>query len=658
MHTAQATTLQPNAAPAVCTRHAAAEWAVSHRALLAPQDELLLPLQRGVVTQYARAETGATRLRLLCGDQEVSFDEPEFFAFGATLALQSRFTAGSATAWGSGYAWPQVQPLLAELLAAGVLQRATSGVAEGVQAPLLTGPRPAPLPAGPCATPRMWTEGEALMHSLTGRPLELGWLELVLPIFRVAHTALDSDGRQVGEANVFPKALRLDVPTAWRACIYPGTRFQVERPMNVTALKAMRLHWLPMMALVSQVRGAYLQRFPQARAGWTVGHVERMATCVLALPTYQLMRAVNPVPNGDLHPALSSVFRVTDGLRMVMHQMLFVPIAEPTLQPDTPITRAEIAAYAERNHSFHSEHGVCAGPQVMVDEFLAVLLDGAAVRGAEQAPSDPALQQAQADIEPALDYALLGLQVHATVFTLWPVMARAYERLAEISAAWGQHAGPAVAELAARLAATVAGLHSGTYLATEAWRAEREAVYADMYAHCAQGLASDETDLPGQIAPMLSCAHAQADRTLETRLQQRYGQPDRSDRADVRALRNALMDFLLQLQAILRVAAEAQARLNRHLGRSAPLCAFTSDDLNLHNSLQGATPPRMPYLVHEIEAWLQLRLVVDAEVITITVPVTVDGDHTAFDAQAPACHHPDTPGMVPGVAHANRVQTK
>jgi hypothetical protein len=384
-----------------------------------------------------------------------------------------------------------------------------------------------------------------------------------------------------------------------------------------------------------------------------VGHVERLATSVLALPTYALMRADNPVANGELHPVLSGLFRVTDGLRMVMHQMLFVPIAEPTLQPDTPITRAEIAAYAERNHAFHSEHGVCAGPQAMIDEFLAVLLDGAVVQGVQRAMQDTALQPAQADIEPALDYALLGLQVHAAVFTLWPVMARSYERLAAVSAVWALNGGPAVQHLSQRLATIVAGLRGSTYLATEDWRTEREAVYADMYARAAlglaaRGLAGDDGELPGQLVPVLSCTHAAVDRQLEQRLQQRYGQADRSDRADTRALRNALMDFLLQMQAILRVAGEAQARLNRHLGRPAPLRPFTSDDLSLHHRLLGSDPPRLPDLVHEIEAWLHVRLVVDAEAIRYSL--------NDIDGPTEVGHRPESPGMVPGAAHANRVQ--
>ena len=44
------------------------------------------------------------------------------------------------------------------------------------------------------------------------------------------------------------------------------------------------------------------------------------------------------VENGQLHPVLSSMFRVTDGLRMTMHHMLFIPFGEPTRKPDTPMT--------------------------------------------------------------------------------------------------------------------------------------------------------------------------------------------------------------------------------------------------------------------------------------------------------------------------------
>ena len=209
---------------------------------------------------------------------------------------------------------------------------------------------------------------------------------------------IDADNRQVGEANVFPPAMRLDRPTLWRTCTYSGTRYQPDLPMNVTALRIMRDQWRHMMVIIRRVSDAYRARFPEVdERGWTVGDIERMTVCVLALPTYLLMRVENRVENGKLHPALSSAFRLTDGLRMLMHHMLFVPFGEPTRSGTTPMTGFEAHQYAERNYSFHTEQGVCAGPPAMVDDFLAVILDRADPKGGWPDKIDPEVQAALDD---------------------------------------------------------------------------------------------------------------------------------------------------------------------------------------------------------------------------------------------------------------------
>lgn len=621
------TTATPTPATARCPFHGAAGSG------LQPASELVLPRPQRVVVQHLPGDDGRPQLHLFVADKEISFDEPELFAFGETLAKQTRFAAGDALTWAAGSSWPQVQALLQTLLDEGVLQHAADAAPEPARA--LGGDRSAPLPAGPAQHPHDWREGEPLMAALTGRPLELGWLELVVPIFRVAHSALDDDGRQVGESNVFPPALRMDIPTRWRTCIYAGTRHQTERPMNVTALKAMREHWPVMMAALSQVRAAYLRRYPDAAAGWTVGHLERLATAVLALPSYALMRADAPVDT--LHPALSSLFRVTDGLRMVMHQMLFVPIGEPTLSPDAPMDAERILAYAERNYSFHSEHGVCAGPQAMVREFLAVLVDG-------QVPADvplpDAVQAALADVEAALDYALLGLQAYAATFSLWPAMTRCYEQLAQ-AAASGTGAG--WARLQQQLAPHEQALQRSTFLAHESWRVDREAVYADMVARCGQGLgqAVDATTLPRELQ---ATPHAGLQARLDTLLQRRLGDDAPAARA---ALVQALAAFLQREQAVLRVAVAVQARINAHLGRPAPQRTFDSADIDLHNRLQGAFSRRLPYLPDELESLFGLALHISADGIEIE---TREPDVTAT---APA-HHPDSADMGSAELRATR----
>lgn len=619
--------------------------AQAQRAILQPADELVLPLHQRVVMQYLEVEGGQRELHLFYGDKQITFDEAAWFGFGEGLARHARFVAAMALHWSPAHTWPEVRALLEQLLAEGVLRLAADGPAPEAS---LGGAVASPLPVAPCPAHRPWREAcEELTLQLAGRPLERGWLELVLPIFRVAHTALDAEGRQVGEANVFPPALRTEVPTNWRTCIYPGTRFQVDRPMNVTALKAMRQHWPQMMAALAVVREAYLRRFPQARAGWTVGHLERLATAVLAVPSLQLMREDHPLPGGLLHPALSCLFRVTDGLRMTMHQMLFVPIGEPTLSPDAPMGAAEVLAYAERNYAFHSEHGVCAGPQAMIEEFLAVLIDGRTPRSAQApVPFDPPVRDALGEVEAALDYALMGLQAYAAVFSMWPMMTRSYEQLAALAEAWSQNGGPAVQGLRDHLRSLLGQLHGSTFLATEAWRVDREGVYADMYAQCGRGLgrATATNELPRLLAPVRTGLHLQAERRLAEALEQGYGRADRWDNADLCRMVEALMDFLLRTQAVLRAAAEVQQRINRHLHRPAPRRVFSAADLDIHNLMQGSATRRLPYLPDEIERLLGVKITLDSHTLEVAA--------TPRAAAAPAAAAPSSSGMVPAEARA------
>lgn len=583
---------------------------------LQPQDLLHLPLHQRTVAQYAEGEGGVRELRLYYADKEISFDEPELFTFGETLARQSRFAAGDALGWGQPGDWPRVQGLLLQLVEAGVLRRG-DGDADGDALPRGDeGLRPSPLPPALTTTARSWHECPHLMAELTGQPLDIGFLELVVPIFRVAHMALDAEGRQVGESNAFPAVLRLDVPTRWRTCIYAGSRHQDDKPMNVTALKAMRAHWAPMMAMLLKVRQAYLARCPEARAGWTVGHLERLSTAVLALPAYQLMRRENRVENGRLHPVLSSMFRVTDGLRMTMHHMLFIPFGEPTRRPDTPMTGAEVHAYAERSFSFHSEHGVCAGPKAMIDEFLSVLVDGQRPRDGLPETLDDELQAAIADIEPALDYAMLGLKAYAAVFSLWPMTMRTYEQLAAITEAWvAEQPTPEVQALQDWLQPIVARLRSSTHLGTEAWRADRELVYGDMFAQSERAFSGEPP--PQTLAELLAPTPLAPDSTA-----MRAWQAAMARRFDIGSPHAArwqacLLNYFLQARAVVRLACDVQRQTNRLLGREQPRQRFTAAHIDIYVQLVGQTEGRVPFLLDELQQRLGLRVEIDAEALAI-----------------------------------------
>ena len=614
---AHQSSLDPTAA--ACPFHGKAVSAGLQR-----RDVLALPMHKRVVTQYAVNESGQRELRLFYGHQEISFDEPDMFAFGEALGKQSRFRALDAMSWGEGYTWDRVSELLSQLIGAGILRVLTADDEDSDPAARDdVGDRPSPLPPAPNTTPRHWDDAQALMSELTGHPLDPAYLELVIPIFRVAHMAVDADARQVGEANVFPPAMRLPVATRWRTCIYAGTRHHADRPMNVTALKAMRAHWGTMMLLLLNMRRTYLRRFPQAEQGWTVGHLERLSTAVLALPSLLLLRAQHRVANGALHPALSSVFRVTDGLRMAMHQMLFVPLGEPTLSPDAPMSSAEVLAYAERNYSFYSDHGVCAGPQAMIEEFLAVLIDGKTPRDGLPVVIDDAIEDALQAVEPALDYGLMGLRAYGVVFSLWPAMTRAYQTLADgvQGLADSSHEGSAAHALSLRLQGHLRQLREATYLGQESWRHDREQVYADMVAQCERGLNIPSPEaLQDRLAPVGEVGDDTAQSALLQALLHHLepaGHKEQPPEA-LLALSHTLMDYLRLTRAVLREATRVQAPINALLGRAAPGRELTATDLDLHNRLQGHTARRVPYLPDELQALLGVRIVVTASQLTVT----------------------------------------
>ena len=577
-----------------------------------PHDQLFLPMNKRVVVQYAAGGDGARQLHLYCGPKEVIFDEPELFGFGENLAKHASFIAGSSVQWTVGYDWPRVRELLEALIAEGVLVHGADA-GEG----LPTGPegkdQPSPLPPAPCERPRTWDECEAITRELTGRALEPGYLELVVPVFRVGHIAMDGDGRQVGEANVFPRPLRVEVPTRWRTCIYPGSRYLDDKPMNVSALKAMRAHWPQAMAGLLRVREAYLRRFPAARAGMTLGDVERLSTLVLAVATYPLIKKEGRVPNGQLHPVLSAMFRATDGLRMTTHQMLFVPVAEATMSPDTRITAAEIHAYGERNYSFHSTQGVCAGPTVMIEQFLRVLVEGGDSEQFAKVEFAPPVQQALADMDPAFDYGLLGLQAFAVVFSLWPIMTRTYARMAQVVQDWIGPRTAALDRFDAYLREKAQVLRSETFHATEEWRANRERVYADIYAQCATGLGDPVRQaLADRISGRLSEQHRAPAEALREQLLRCCG-----DAGSVDLLVDTLMHCFARTQQVLRLASETQERINTLLGRAHPRRPFSATDVDIHVLLQGDEARRLPHLLDELERLLGFRVTITPERLEI-----------------------------------------
>ena len=564
---------------------------------------------------YVTTGPGQRELCLYYGDQEVSFDEERLFPFGEQLARASSFVASDATSWGPGYAWDELREMFEALIEAGIVKHGDA--ADDPRGGSRDGTRP---PPSACPVPRMWSaaECESITRELGGRALEIGNLEAVIPSYRIAHPALDADGRQVGEANVFPPRLRLDRDTEWRVCQYAGSRYRDDAPMNITALKAMIKHWKPMMATLLAVRGEVLGRMPRSCGGWTTGDLHTFSRVVLALLGYQLMKRGGQSPQVPLHPVLSSLYRITDGIRLTTHDMLFLS-AERTRRPEEPITAAELYGFAERNGAFLSDYGVCAGPKALIDEFFTAVFDGIAADATAVHELPAEVRELLAELPAAIDYGLLGLQVWAVSRSVWLAMSLAHRAvLRSLEAARGERAG----RLRARLG------KDWHYLERERIAIDAEIdvhrdVYADAYEQSwrALGSATGAPALAERLAPRpFGDDHRRAAAALRAALGARLvpDEPDEGHAAALDRIAAVLVDYLREEQAVLASSTAIQGAINALLERAQPARPLAVRDVRMLFAMHSGPLSVFPYLFDTLEDELGVRIECTADAIEVT----------------------------------------
>jgi hypothetical protein len=580
-----------------------------------PTDRLHVPHRKRMTHAYVIGESSTRELYIYYGNKEVVFDEDRLFGFGEQLVRQTSFIAETATSWGPGYEWSEIRGLLETLVAEGVLR-----TGDATEDPRGGGLVPSPLPPSTCPVARAWSTDtcESITRDLAGGAVEIGYLEAILSVYRIAHPALDADGRQVGEANVFPRGLRLDRETEWRVCQYAGSRYRDEAPMNVTALKAMVKHWKPMMQVLLEVHGALRQRLPRSRDGWTVGDLHLFSGVVLSLPAFPLMLGGGSSPQAPIDPVLSSLFRITDGVRMTTHLMLFLS-DERTRSPEEPTTATDLYEFAERNNLFISTHGVCSGPRTLIDEFLGVVFDGTQVRGADGLALSSEVQQLLSRLPDAIDYALLGLQSWAVSRSVWLAMSRAYRVLRTVlDGSPGDS--PLGRRLRERVAADWTKLNTGR-IATEYDHDVHVAVYTDTYEQAWRALGSPvgAPALAELIAPRPEdSTHLAAAQQLRAIVGARFPDTGPESAVALEPLVSALVHYLREEQSILAATEAIQAAINAMLDRPRPTRALTARRLRAPFVMHGDAIAEFPYLFDTLEDELGIRVACTAGAITVT----------------------------------------
>lgn len=582
---------------------------------------LFVPERRRFAQHTRRREDGGAEVVVYFGDKEICFDEPDLFPFAARLCATDRFVAESATTWSGGepYAWERVKGYLEALVSEGIVTLDEGASEAASESPRCLRHREAEAVRRAPDEALWWSpDCASVMRAVAGRPLELGYLETVVAVHRVAHPALDRDRRHVGEMNVFPAAMRMRLATETRPCRYAGSRYRYDLPMNVTALHAMRAHWRPMLHGVLAVRREFVARYPLGGGGvMTLGDLHALACAQLAFATLPLVRAVEPVANGDLDPALSSMHRACDGVRMVAaYALLFLDDPRPY---DSPITAAELLRLTEERGHFLSEHGVCAGPPNMIGEFLATLVDGQAL--ADDAP--PLGDQAR-DVPRAIDYALLGIMLRALTSTLWLRMMEAYERLRATLADAEPVADAPLARLRERVERDWASA-GPSHLDRPAQRAWEERRFAELFERAQRGLRGAPEARTPTLPDVLSPAAPRGehpDPALRGALEECAG-PGAASRA-LDDIAGALGDYLRVERAVLAAVDGVQRRVNALLGREHPRRPLTGMDLALYHTLSIGTDGALPYLLHAVRDALDLEVENSASATTLTPRRSID----------------------------------
>ena len=378
-------------------------------------------------------------------------------------------------------------------------------------------------------------------------------------------------------------------------------------PGGVVALDVMRSDWPEVADVIGRVRGAYLARFPRARAGCTLGDLERLLTVVVAVPGYQLARQHADRPPGPLHPVLDSLVRHGEILRRATRQLRLRP--ESGTLADARVRAADILSFMERQQ----------GTEVaMVRLLLHAALDGANVAPLS-APHAVPVQRALDDLDAAFDYALLGLQASAVAGALGPLLARIHAPVASLLHGSRQDARQPALDRLQAWAHDVDTLLQDHGLDSTAGRAILETMHAETYAQCATGLGDPvRQSLWARLAVEPAELHEAAADKLRMVLRRRCGRAGSAGAAAVEWLLGCLMHTFARLQQILALGEEIQRRMAALGGSPQPPPARSTVDLQHVIFKEDGVARRLPALLAELEQVLGFRATMTAGAIEIS----------------------------------------
>ncbi len=193
---------------------------------------------------------------------------------------------------------------------------------------------------------------------------------LTFPLDRI----IDTDGRPLFEGRA-TKDMQAVAPLEHSVCLYPGSRYKHEKPMNVSGLRQLRSHWGDVLAGLKYILAVSPQPTSHTR------YIDLWRVCHLgsSLPVFLVYRRKDPVPNGQLPSQVAGIYKVVIGLVHAAEQLAFTSIVQGPAKINERLDHDQLYAFVEENKLFIGPTEVCAGPVSMIREVVHVLKEKPAV---------------------------------------------------------------------------------------------------------------------------------------------------------------------------------------------------------------------------------------------------------------------------------------
>ena len=173
----------------------------------------------------------------------------------------------------------------------------------------------------------------------------------------------DTEGRPIREGRT-PKDLLRPDEILFGQCPYGGSRYQNERPMNVSALRHTSAHWDDCIRGLAALQQGYARGRgtygPDLRDIWYVSQLGS------SLPWFYILSEDTAPP-----PWAAALAKATLGTG-ILAQFLIVKMLGERWHPP-PITAQSLVEMAERSGTLVGPSEVCAAPDKMILRFCEVL---------------------------------------------------------------------------------------------------------------------------------------------------------------------------------------------------------------------------------------------------------------------------------------------